>query len=128
MIPAKQHFRDMQFATLSQIQRPGPQTSTPESRPCACHAKRHRFEPSSNPPRRPTFLQPSRTAPAAYFETRQNPCACHAIRSLNKPPKAPQDSQFLPVLTSKSLSPHSVVQILATSWAADPRHHLAFRS
>ena len=44
----------------------------------------HRFRPSSNPPRLPTFLQPSRTpAPATYFATCRNPCACHANYTLN---------------------------------------------
>ena len=34
--------------------------------------KKHRFGPSSNPPRLPTFLQPSRTpAPATHFVTCQ---------------------------------------------------------
>ena len=35
---------------------------------------------------------------------------------------------FLTILTSKSLSRAGVVQILSTSWAADPSHHLAFRT
>ena len=36
--------------------------------------------------------------------------------------------QFLTIWTSKSLSRHSVVQILSTSWAAGSLHHLAFPS
>ena len=36
--------------------------------------------------------------------------------------------QFLTILTSKSLSRAGVVQILSTSWTADPSHHLAFRT
>ena len=36
--------------------------------------------------------------------------------------------QFLTILTSESLSRAGVVQILSTSWAADPLHHLAFRT
>ena len=52
--------------------------------PCACHAKRIVSGASSNPPRLPTFLQPSRTpAPATHFETYRNPCACHAKSALN---------------------------------------------
>ena len=36
--------------------------------------------------------------------------------------------QFLTILTSESLSRAGVVQILSTSWAVDPSHHLAFRT
>ena len=43
-------------------------------------------------------------------------------------PKASRRCQFLTISTSESLWRHSVVQILSTSWAADPPHHLAFRS
>ena len=46
--------------------------------------EKHRFRPSSNPPRLPTFLQPSRTpVPATYFATYRNPCACHTKSILN---------------------------------------------
>ena len=142
----------------------------------------HRFRPSSNPPRLPTFLQPSRTpAPATYFATCRNPCACHAKRTFNlqnipstwcfndfdfrialarrrganfaklnfekcsehasflrfwlpnrsraqvwcnfweaQLPKVLRACEFLTILTSESLSRAGVVQILSTSWAADP--------
>ena len=43
-------------------------------------------------------------------------------------PKVLPACQFLTILTSKSLSRAGVVQILSTSWAADPSHHLAFRT
>ena len=40
-----------------------------------------------------------------------------------EPQKVVRDPGVLTVLTSESLSRHSVVQILATSWAADPQQH-----
>ena len=42
--------------------------------------------------------------------------------------KVPRRRQFLTILNSKWLSRVGVVQILSTSWAADPSHHLAFRT
>ena len=42
--------------------------------------------------------------------------------------KVVRSFQFLTIVTSKSLSRRSVVQILATSWAADPPHPPVFRS
>ena len=83
---------------------------------CACHVKRIVSDPLQiNPPRLPTFLQPSRTpAPAAYFATCRNPCACHAKRTFNlqRLSRAPG---VLTILTSKSLSRAGVVQILRSS-------------
>ena len=71
--------------------------------------EKHHFGPSWNPPRMPTFLQASRTpAPATYFATSRNPCACRA----NSTSRAPG---VLMILASKSLSRHSVVQILPRS-------------
>ena len=60
------------------------QTSTSEStKSLRLPRETHRFGASSNPPRLPTFLQPSRTpAPATYFAMCRNPCACHAKHSL----------------------------------------------
>ena len=43
-------------------------------------------------------------------------------------PKVLRRCQFLTILTSESLSRAGVGQILSTSWAADPPHHLAFRT
>ena len=82
----------MKFATLPWILRRRLQASTSQ-RAKSLHLPRetHRFGASSNPPRLPTFLQPSRTpAPAAYFATCRNPCACHAksTLSLQKVPNA----------------------------------------
>ena len=61
------------------------QTSTSQStKSLRLPREKHRFGASSNPPRLPTFLQPSRTpAPATYFATCRNPCACHAKHTLN---------------------------------------------
>ena len=42
--------------------------------------------------------------------------------------KVVRSCQFLTISTSESLSRAGVVQILSTSWAADPSHHLAFRT
>ena len=42
--------------------------------------------------------------------------------------KCSDHASFLRILTSESLSRAGVVQILSTSWAADPPHHLAFRT
>ena len=73
------------FATLPRIQRRRLQTSTSQStKSLPLPRETHRFGASSNPPRLPTFLQPSRTpAPATHFETYRNPCACHAKSILN---------------------------------------------
>ena len=72
--------------------------------PCACRAKSILADPSSsNLPHLPGVSQPSRTAA---------PATRHAI----EPPKTSRASA---TLTSKSLPRHSVVQILATSWAAE---------
>ena len=75
----------MKFATLPRILRRSLQTSTSEStKSLRLPRGTHRFRPSSNPPRLPTFLRPSRTpAPATYFAMCRNPCACHAKSTLN---------------------------------------------
>ena len=80
-----QHFRDLKFATLPRILRRRLQTSTSQSaKSLRLPRETHRFGASSNPPRLPTFLQPSRTpAPATYFATCRNPCACHAKHTFN---------------------------------------------
>ena len=63
-MPAKSHFRDMKFATLPQFQRRRLQTSTSQSaKSLRLPRETHRFRPSSNPPRLPTFSRPSRTPP-----------------------------------------------------------------
>ena len=76
---------DMKSATLPRFQRRRLQTSTSQSaKSLRLPRETHRFRPSSNPPRLPTFLQPSRTpAPATYFATCRNPCACHAKHTCN---------------------------------------------
>ena len=106
----------MKVATLPRILRRRLQTSTSQStKSLPLPHETHRFGASSNPPRLPTFLQPSRTpAPATHFETYRNPCACHAksILNLKKVVRAPG---VLTILTSKSFSRTGVVQILATS-------------
>ena len=75
----------MKFATLPRFQRRMLQTSTSQSaKSLRLPREMHHFGASSNPPRLPTFLQPSRTpAPATYFATCRNPCACHAKHTLN---------------------------------------------
>ena len=75
----------MKFATLPRFQRRRLQTSTSQSaKSLRLPRETHRFGASSNPPRLPTFLQPSRTpAPATYFATCRNPCACHAKHTFN---------------------------------------------
>ena len=74
----------------------------------------HRFGASSNPPRLPTFLQPSQTpAPATHFETYRNPCACHENHFELQ--KVVRDPGVLTILTSKSCWRAGVVQILPTS-------------
>ena len=75
----------MNFATLPRIQHRRLQTSTSQSaKSLRLPREMHRFGTSSNPPRLPTFLQPSRTpAPATYSATCRNPCACHAKTTLN---------------------------------------------
>ena len=109
----------MKFATLPRFQRRRLQTSTSQSaKSLRLPRETHRFRPSSNPPRLPTFLQPSRTpAPATYFATCRNPRACHAKHTLNifELQKTSRDRQFLTILTSKSLSRAGVVQILRSS-------------
>ena len=50
--------------------------------------------------------------------------ACESTRGLREAHTWPKATTQ--VLTSGSLSRHSVVQILLTSWAADPPHHLVF--
>ena len=106
----------MKVATLPRILRRRLQTSTSQStKSLPLPRETHRFGASSNPPRLPTFLQPSRTpAPATHFETYRNPCACHAKSTLNFK-KVVRDPGVLTILTSKSCSRAGVVQILATS-------------
>ena len=88
----------MKFATLPRILRRGLQTSTSQStKSLPLPRETHHFGASSNPPRLPTFLQPSRTpAPAAYFATCRNPCACHAKSTFNlqKRPEAVRFQRF----------------------------------
>ena len=85
----------MKFATLPRFQRRRLQTSTSQSaKSVRLPRETHRFRPSWNPPRLPTFLQPSRTpAPARYFATCRNPCACHAKHTL-KLKKRPEHLVF----------------------------------
>ena len=75
----------MKFATLPRFQLRMLQTSTSQTtKSLRLPRETHRFRPSSNPPRLPTFLQPSRTpAPATYFASCRIPCACHAKRTFN---------------------------------------------
>ena len=106
----------MKVATLPRILRRRLQTSTSRStKSLALPRETHRFGASSNPPRLPTFLQPSRTpAPATHVETYRNPCACHAKSTLNLK-KMFRDPGVLTILTSKSFSRAGVVQILTAS-------------
>ena len=105
----------MKFATLPRILRRRLQTSTWQStKPLRLPRGTHRFRPSSNPPRLPTFLQPSRTpAPATYFVTCRNPCARHAKTTLNfqKRPGtvnfSPHHSGVLVFLVASRLPPPS---------------------
>ena len=173
----------MKFATLPRILRRRLQTSTSQSaKSLRLPRETHRFGASSNPPRLPTFLQPSRTPAPAMSKSLRLPRETHF-----QPPKTSRDRQFLTILTSESLSRAGVVQILrsstsksasvvpffrknrsraqawckfceaqlpkvlrtcqrltiltseslwragvvqilSTSWAADPSHHLAFRT
>ena len=65
--------------------------------------EKHHFGPSSNPPRVPTFLQPSRTpAPATYFATCQNHCLPRKTQF--EPPKTIRDRQFWTFLISRALA------------------------
>ena len=109
----------MKFATLPRFQRRRLQTSTSQSaKSLRLPRETHRFRPSSNPPRLPTLLQPSRTpAPATYFAL-----FCNVSKSLRlprethfEPQKTSRDRQFLTILTSKSRSRAGVVQILRSS-------------
>ena len=97
----------MKFATLPRILRRRLQASTSQStKSLRLPAETHRFGASSNPPRLPTFLQPSRTpAPATYFEREKH----------LEPPKTSRAPGVLTILTSKSLSHAGVVQILRSS-------------
>ena len=106
----------MKFATLPRILRRSLRTSTSESTK-SLHLPRetHRFGASSNPPRLPTFLRPSRTpAPATYFAMSRNPCACHAKHSFEGP-NTSRAPGVLTILISKSLSRAGAGQILAPS-------------
>ena len=71
----------MKFATLPRIQRPRLQTSISQS-PKSLRAPRekHRFGPSSSPPRLPTFLQPSGI--------------CHVLRNVSKSLRLPRETHF----------------------------------
>ena len=102
MINAKQHFRDMKFATLPRILRPRLQKSTSQS------TKSLRLPRETN----------------RFSLT--NSCACHVFCNLSKclrlprenhfePVKTSGDRQFLTILTSKSFSRAGVVQILRSS-------------
>ena len=105
----------MKFATLPRILRRRLQTSTSQStKSLPLPRETHHFGASSNPPRLPTFLQPSRNL--------TNSCACHVFGNVSKslrlprekhfqPPKTPRDRQVLTILTSKSFSRAGVVQI-----------------
>ena len=107
----------MKFATLPRFQRRRLQTATSQStKSLRLPREMHRFGASPNPPRLPTFLQPSRT-PA---------CTCHVFCNVSKslrlprethfePQKTSRDRQLLTILTSKSLSRAGVVQILRSS-------------
>ena len=99
----------MKFATLPRILRRRPQPSTSQStKSLPLPRFTHRFRASSNPPRLPTFLQPSRTrAPATHFET---PREKHF-----EPQKVVRECGVLTILTSKSFSRAGVVQIFGTS-------------
>ena len=98
------------------IQRRRFQTSTSQStKSVSLPREKHRFGASSNPPRLPTFLQPSRTpAPAMYFATKSK--SLHLPREKHfQPPTTCRNRQFLTILTSKSISLGGVVQILRSS-------------
>ena len=84
-LPLQSNTSVMKFATFPRIQRRRLQTLTSQStKSLRLPREMHRFGASSNPPRLPTFLQPSQTpAPATHFETYRNSCACHAKTTLN---------------------------------------------
>ena len=106
----------MKFATLPRFQRRMLQTSTSQSaKSLRLPRETHRFRPSSNHPRLPTFLQPL-----------TNSCACHVFCNVSKSLRLPRETHFEPpktsrapgaltILTSKSLSRAGVVQILRSS-------------
>ena len=93
----------MKSAILPRIQYPKPQTTTSQiTQSLRLPREKHRFGPSSNPPRLPMFLQPSRLP--------------RILRQVEIPaPKTPRDRQFLTILTSKSFSRAGVVQNLRGS-------------
>ena len=126
--------------------------------PCACHAKRivsdplqihHACQRFRNPHellRLPRILQrveipapatrntlsTSKNVPSTWrfndFDFRIALSRRRGGHFEDQLPKVLQHRQLLTILTSESLSRAGVVQIFATSWAADPSHHLAFRT
>ena len=106
----------MKFATLPRILRRRPQPSTSQStKSLPLPRKTHRFGASSNPP-----------TPANVFATLTNSCAYHAFWYLSKSLRLPRETHFEPqkvvrdpgvltILTSKSFSRASVVQIFGIS-------------
>ena len=183
----------MKFATFPRIERPRLQTSTPQSaKSLRLPREKHRFNPSSTPPRLPTFfcnphellrlprilqrveipapatrkaLRTSKNLrstawcfngfvfeialarrrganfPELNFQECSGPANFERFGLLNRSRaqawckfcrtqlrKVLRTHGVSTILASKSLSRAGVVQILSTSWAADPPHHLAFRS
>ena len=116
MITAKQHFRDLKFATLPRILRRRLQTSTSQS------AKSLRL-PRENASFQTLFKSPT---PANVFATLTNSCACHVFCNVSQSLRLPRETHFQPpktsrapgvltILTSESFARAGVVQILRSS-------------
>ena len=104
MITAKQHFRDLKFATLPRILRRRLQTSTSQSAKSLFKS----------------------TTPANVFATLTNSCACHVFCNVSQSLRLPRETHFQPpktsrapgvltILTSESFARAGVVQILRSS-------------
>ena len=102
----------MKFVSLPRFLRRRLQTSTSQSaKSLRLPRETHHFRPSSNPPRLPTFSQPSRTpAPATYFQHIENPVP--ATRNTLSTSKNVPSTWCFNDSNSKSLSHAGVVQIL----------------
>ena len=116
MITAKQHFRDLKFATLPRILRRRLQTSTSQKREITAPATR-------NASFRSLFKS---TTPANVFATLTNSCACHVFCNVSQSLRLPRETDFQPpktsrapgvltILTSESFARAGVVQILRSS-------------
>ena len=85
----------MKFATFPRILRRRLQTSTSQStKSLPLPRETHHFGASSNPPRLPTFLQPSRNL--------TNSCACHVFGNVSKSLRLPREKP-LKFSTSKNV-------------------------